>query len=83
MQCAGGAFELGRQQRHIPRMERKEGSRYVPDLKTGAQPILGWNRIDAIQGVLPMRDQNKADTAGGLISMDQWGEMVAKGNPLA
>jgi uncharacterized protein len=69
--------------RYIPRMERKEGSRYVPDTKTGAQPIPGWKRIDAIQGVLPKRDQNKADTAGGLLTMDQWGEMVAKGNPLA
>jgi uncharacterized protein len=69
--------------RYIPRMQRVEGSRYVPDTKSGAQPIPGWKRIDAIQGVLPMRDQNKADTVGGLISMDQWGEMVMKGDPLA
>jgi uncharacterized protein len=69
--------------RYIPRMQRVEGSRYVPDAKTGHQPIPGWKRIDAIQGVLPQRDQNKADTVGGLISMDEWGEMVAKGNPLA
>jgi uncharacterized protein len=69
--------------RYIPRMDRVEGSRYVPDAKTGAQPIPGWKRIDAIQAVLPKRDQNKADTVGGLISMDQWGDMVAKGNPLA
>jgi uncharacterized protein len=69
--------------RYIPRMQRLEGSRYVPDVKTGAQPIPGWKRIDAIQGVLPQRDQNKADTAGGLISMDEWGDMVVKGNPLA
>jgi uncharacterized protein len=69
--------------RYIPRMQRMEGSRYVPDAKTGDQPIPGWKRIDAIQGVLPQRDQNKADSVGGLISMDQWGEMVAKGDPLA
>jgi uncharacterized protein len=69
--------------RYIPRMQRLEGSRYVPDVKTGAQPIPGWKRIDAIQGVLPQRDQHKADTVGGLISMDQWGEMVIKGDPLA
>ncbi len=69
--------------RYIPRMQRVEGSRYVPDPKTGHQPIPGWKRIDAIQGVLPQRDQNKADTVGGLITMDEWGEMVAKGNPLA
>lgn len=69
--------------RHIPRMQRLQWSRYVPDTKTGAQPIPGWKRIDAIQGVLPRRDQDKADTAGGLISMDEWGDMVMKGDPQA
>jgi uncharacterized protein len=69
--------------RYIPRMKRLEGSRYVPDTATGEQPIPGWKRIDAIQAVLPRRDQDKADMAGGLISMDQWGEMVGKGDPLA
>lgn len=69
--------------RYIPRMQRLEGSRYVPDTRTGAQPIPGWKRIDAIQQVLPERDQNKADTVGGLISMPEWEEMVKKGNPLA
>jgi len=69
--------------RYIPRMQRLAPSRYVPDTTTGVQPIPGWKRIDAIQGVLPRRDQGKADTVGGLISMDEWGEMVAQGNPLA
>jgi uncharacterized protein len=64
-------------------MQRLSGSSYVPDVKTDAQPIPGWKRIDAIQGVLPQRDQNKVDSAGGLISMDEWGGMVASGNPLA
>ena len=67
----------------IPRMQRMEGSRYVPDVITGAQAIAGWKRIDAIQGVLPQRDQGKADTVGGLITMDEWGGMVMKGDPLA
>ena len=69
--------------RYIPKMKRVEPSRYVPDTKTGFQPIPGWKRIDAIQPVLAQRDQNLADTAGGLISMDQWGAMVAKADPLA
>ncbi len=69
--------------RYIPRMQRLEGSRYIPDKSTGSQPIPGWKRIDAIQPVLPKRDQNKAETVGGLITMDQWGQMVADGNPLA
>jgi uncharacterized protein len=54
--------------RYIPRMQRLEGSRYIPDAKTGEQPIPSWKRIDAIQPVLPKRDQNKADTVGGLIT---------------
>jgi hypothetical protein len=55
----------------------------VPDATTGAQPIAGWKRIDAIQPVLPRRDQNKADQVGGLISMDEWGAMVMTGDPNA
>ncbi len=69
--------------RYIPKMQRINGSRYVPDAQTGAQPIPGWKHIDVIQGVLPARDQNKADTAGGLLTMNQWGGMVTEGNPLA
>jgi predicted pyridoxine 5'-phosphate oxidase superfamily flavin-nucleotide-binding protein len=69
--------------RYIPRMQRLQGSRYVPDTTTGEAPIPGWKRIDAIQGVLPRRDQGKADSVGGLITMDEWGEMVGKGDPLA
>jgi hypothetical protein len=69
--------------RYIPKMTLTTPSRYVPDANTGAQPIPGWKRIDMIQPVLAQRDQNKADTVGGLISMDEWGAMVAKGDPLA
>jgi hypothetical protein len=69
--------------RYIPRIQRVQASRYVPDTATGEQPIPGWKRIDAIQDVLPKRDQGKAETVGGLVSMDQWGEMVMKGDPLA
>ena len=69
--------------RYIPRMTRTAGSRYVPHAVSGAQHIPGWKRIDAIQGVLPARDQNKAESVGGLISMDQWGQLVAEGDPLA
>lgn len=69
--------------RYIPRMQRLAGSRYVPDAQTGAAPIPGWKRIDAIQGVLPGRDQDKADGAGGLIGTAEWKAMVKQGNPLA
>lgn len=69
--------------RYIPRMQRVESSRYVPDPTTGEQPVAGWKRIDAIQSVLPRRDQGKADAAGGLISMDEWGHMVMAGDARA
>lgn len=69
--------------RYIPRMARLHESRYVPDAKTGEQPVPGWKRIDAIQGVLPKRDQGKAESAGGLIGMDEWEAMVKKGDPQA
>jgi hypothetical protein len=69
--------------RYIPRMQRLQPSRYVPDAATGAAPIPGWKRIDAIQGVLPQRDQGQADGDGGLITMEQWGAMVQQGDPRA
>ncbi len=69
--------------RYIPRMQRVAVSRYVPDPVTGVQPIPGWKRIDAIQGVLPQRDQGLADSAGGPISMEDWDAMVKRGDPLA
>jgi uncharacterized protein len=69
--------------RYIPRMTRVNASRYIPDATTGEQAIPGWKRIDMIQGVLPARDQNKAHLDGGLISMDEWGKMVAEGDPRA
>lgn len=64
-------------------MTRTDGSRNIPDPVTGEQAIPGWKRIDMIQGVLPARDQGKAHLAGGLISMDEWGQMVAEGDPRA
>lgn len=69
--------------RYIPRMHRIGGSRYIPDTKTGHQSIPGWKRIDAIQGVLPKRDQGKASCFGGWISTDEWGAMVMQGAPRA
>jgi uncharacterized protein len=69
--------------RYIPRMTRVAASRYIPDANTGEQAVPGWKRIDMIQSVLPARDQNKAHLDGGLISMDEWGQMVADGDPRA
>ena len=68
--------------RYVHRMQRVETSRYLP-AADGSQPIPGWKRIDAIQPVLAVRDQDKADTDGGLITMDEWGAMAASGDPRA
>jgi hypothetical protein len=64
-------------------MTRVSASRYIPDAQTGEQAIPGRKRIGMIQGVLPGRDQGKAELAGGLISMHEWGRMVAEGDPRA
>lgn len=68
--------------RYVHRMERVAASRYVPDAD-GAAPLAGWKRIDAIQPVLAACDQGLAAQAGGLLTMDQYGEMVGRGDPQA
>lgn len=69
--------------RYVPRMQRVAGSRYVPDAATGAAPLAGWKRIDAIQAVLPAADQGRAAAEGGLLDMAAWQAMVQRGDPLA
>lgn len=65
--------------RYVHRMARVEPSRYVP-AADGSAPVAGWKRIDAIQPVLAACDQGQADRAGGLLTMDAWGELVARGD---
>jgi len=69
--------------RYIPRMQRLEGSRYIPDPATGRQPMPGWKRLQVVQGVLPARDRHKADTEGGLLSLEQYRDLMIKGDPQA
>ncbi len=68
--------------RYIHRMKRTERSRYVPDA-TGQAPVPGWKRIDAIQPVLPSKDQGQAEAAGGLVTEDEYGRMLERGDPRA
>ncbi len=68
--------------RYVPRMRRVADSRYVP-AADGSAPVPGWKRIDAIQPVLPARDAGCAERGGGLISAEQYAQMVMTGHPEA
>lgn len=68
--------------RYVHRMQRVAPSRYVP-AADGSAPLPGWKRIDVIQPVLAARDQGLAAQAGGLITAEEYGAMVACGDPRA
>jgi uncharacterized protein len=65
--------------RYVHRMQRTAPSRYVP-AGDGTAPLAGWKRIDAIQPVLPACDQGKAELAGGVLTMEQYGDMLVRGD---
>jgi hypothetical protein len=44
-----------------------------------ATPDPQWKRIDLLQDSLPVQDQEIADRNGGLITVEEYGEMVMKG----
>jgi uncharacterized protein len=64
--------------RYIPKFQRIEASRYVPD-PAAQTPLAGWKRIDAVQDVLPKKDAGRPEAAGGVISMEQWVGMLNDG----
>jgi len=64
--------------RYIPKFKRVEASRYVPH-EQSETPLAAWKRIDAVQDVLPAKDNGRPETAGGIISMEQWAEMLSNG----
>ena len=65
--------------RYIHKMKRLEPAIHVP--KEGADtPFAQWKRIDMVQEALAPKDQGRADGAGGVITMEEWAEEVAKGN---
>ncbi|MCB1519083.1 MAG: pyridoxamine 5'-phosphate oxidase family protein [Hyphomicrobiaceae bacterium] len=64
--------------RYIHTMSRVAPSAYVPDAE-GKAPLPAWKRIDAMQEVLPSGDQGRAAVEGGLISMEDYAELVRAG----
>ncbi|MGH1492180.1 MAG: pyridoxamine 5'-phosphate oxidase family protein [Acidimicrobiales bacterium] len=64
--------------RYIAKYTKVEPSRYVPN-KDGDQPYATWKRIDGLQDALHPDDIGRAEREGGVITMEQYGEALAKG----
>lgn len=64
--------------RYIHQYQKTATSKYVPT-ETGDAPFAQWKRIDAIQDVLPPRDQGKTGQAGGTISPEEYGTKIMAG----
>jgi predicted pyridoxine 5'-phosphate oxidase superfamily flavin-nucleotide-binding protein len=68
--------------RYVHRYKKEQASKYVPRAQT-ATPLAGWKRIDIVQEDLPAKDQGRAEEEGGLITIEDWFGMAAKGDPEA
>jgi len=64
--------------RYIPKFQRISASKYVPQTSCPT-PLPQWKRIDALQGALPERDAKIAQELGGVITPEEYGAMVMKG----
>jgi hypothetical protein len=64
--------------RYVHRRVKVQDSKYVPKANCET-PIPAWKRIDFVQEALPRHDQGKADNVGGLITFEQYGEKLMKG----
>lgn len=64
--------------RYIHRYQRVASSHYVPQPECETPPPQ-WKRIDAIQDALPERDKAIADKLGGVITPEEYGALVMKG----
>jgi predicted pyridoxine 5'-phosphate oxidase superfamily flavin-nucleotide-binding protein len=64
--------------RYIHRYQRVAASKYVPQSDCPT-PLPQWKRIDGLQEALPERDKHIAEALGGVISPEEYGELVMKG----
>lgn len=64
--------------RYIHRYRRLATSKYVPQADCPT-PLPQWKRIDGLQDALPARDQHIAQALGGVISPEEYGALVARG----
>ena len=64
--------------RYVHKRVKVQDSKYVP--KVGCEtPVPSWKRIDFVQDHLPARDQGKAAGEGGLITMEEYGAKLMRG----
>lgn len=64
--------------RYVHTYEKTAASHYIPR-KAAKTPFAEWKRIDALQDVLPPKDQGQTAASGGTITMKQWAENTKKG----
>jgi len=65
--------------RYIVKHERVEASRYVPDAD-GNAPIPAWKKIDGMAPLLPPDDAARVEREGETISLEEYGERIARGD---
>src|SRR5258708_5164273 len=65
--------------RYIHKYQRLQTSKYAPEAGCAAPPAPQWKRIDAIQDVLPEREKDVAKDLGGIITFEEYGARVIKG----
>ena len=64
--------------RYIHTHERIATSPHVPD-SDSVQPFPAWKRIDLVQDSLRTEDRGRATAEGGIITQDEYGELVQTG----
>ena len=64
--------------RYIHRYKKLSASSSTPGVQNKT-PFAAWKRLDAVQDVLPQKDQGKFEAEGGLLSMEEYGKKVEKG----
>lgn len=65
--------------RYVHRYQKVDPSRYVPRA-ADETPLAEWKRIDMLQDVLPSKDHDRIEKAGGIISMQEWAGKAKAGN---
>lgn len=68
--------------RYVHRYIKQQASRYVPRAICET-PLAGWKRIDEFQESLPEGNTERAEKAGGLVTMEEWFDKAAQGDPEA
>ncbi len=61
--------------RYVHKHQKVDPSKLVPRKNVEA-PLADWKRIDVVQEVLRPRDRGKADEQGGLITVEQYEELI-------